>query len=346
MDVDEDSDSESGDDNGLNPHEASPAEVDWSQTALPEGTRFTHVAAGDSCSLVVTDDGHVYGWGTFRDNNGVFGFTKPGDQVFRPILVPKLKDVVSVACSANTAFAITTTGAAYSWGSGERNQLGRRVITRTIKGSLIPTMFVKGGKKGLASIHPGDDHVFAIGKQGEVYAWGANNFCNTGIDDHYTGKDDAVITNPTLIPSFQDKEVADITGGRQHGIAATKTGECYTWGRLDAHQLGIDRSKIEKLPAKAMMRDAMGKPRIVIAPQKVDKIKGKVVRVAAAGDQSIAVTADGKAYSWGFNDNYQCGQGETDGDIDDAMLLDNSAVRDKKIIGASSGGQYSMLFGI
>lgn len=346
-DEDEDSDSESGDDNGLNPHESTPAEVDWSQTTLPPNTKFTQVAAGDSCSFVVTDDGSVYGWGTFRDNSGVFGFSKPGDQIFRPIKVAGLKDITSIACSANTAFAINKTGTAYSWGAGERNQLGRRVIARTIKGSLTPTMFVKGSKKaGFTSIHPGEDHCFAIGKGGEVYGWGSNNFGNTGINDHYVGKDDATIANPTLVPAFEGKEIVDITGGRHHSIATTSSGDCLTWGRLDSHQLGISMEVLEKLPTKDMMRDNRDKPRIIIEPQKVPNIKGKVIHVAAAGDQSLAVTDAGEAYSWGFNDNYQCGQGETDGDIDDATLLANTAVKGKQIIMAGSGGQFSVLMGV
>ena len=123
---DEDSDSESGDDNGLNPLESTPGEVDWSQTNLPEGTKFTQVAAGDSCSFVVTNDGHVYGWGTFRDNNGVFGFTEKGDEVKRPVQIKNLKDVVSVSCSANAAFAVTKSGSTLSWGSGESDQLGHK----------------------------------------------------------------------------------------------------------------------------------------------------------------------------------------------------------------------------
>ena len=122
----EDSDSEEEDDNGLNPLEASPYEVDWSQTTLPEGTKFTHVAAGDSCSFAVTDDGHVYGWGTFRDNNGIFGFTKKGDTVTRPVQIQKLVNVKSVSCAANTAYALTKTGQVLSWGAGESDQLGRR----------------------------------------------------------------------------------------------------------------------------------------------------------------------------------------------------------------------------
>lgn len=52
------------DDNGLNPRESTPTAVDPSY--FPEGTVFTQIAAGDSCTFVVTADGSVYGWGTFR----------------------------------------------------------------------------------------------------------------------------------------------------------------------------------------------------------------------------------------------------------------------------------------
>ena len=52
------------DDSGLNPLEATPAAV--SMENVPEGTVFTQVAAGDSVTMVLTDEGHVYGCGTFR----------------------------------------------------------------------------------------------------------------------------------------------------------------------------------------------------------------------------------------------------------------------------------------
>lgn len=52
------------DDSGLNPAESSPGEVDSAH--FPEGTKFAQVAACDSASFVLTADGFVYGWGTFR----------------------------------------------------------------------------------------------------------------------------------------------------------------------------------------------------------------------------------------------------------------------------------------
>jgi regulator of chromosome condensation len=61
----DDSDSDSDDESeGLNPSEAEPREIDSAH--FPEGTKFAFIAASDSASFVVTDEGLVYGWGTFR----------------------------------------------------------------------------------------------------------------------------------------------------------------------------------------------------------------------------------------------------------------------------------------
>jgi regulator of chromosome condensation len=59
-----DTSSDSGSDSGMNPHEATPTAI--SNDAFPEGTIFVAAAASDSASFVLTDEGLVYGWGTFR----------------------------------------------------------------------------------------------------------------------------------------------------------------------------------------------------------------------------------------------------------------------------------------
>lgn len=55
---------EEDDDSGLNPRESTPTAIPSSE--FPEGTVFVAVAAADSASFALTDDGQVYGWGTFR----------------------------------------------------------------------------------------------------------------------------------------------------------------------------------------------------------------------------------------------------------------------------------------
>lgn len=60
---DDDSDSDE-DDNGINPLECTATAIP--ADSFPEGTTFVQVAAGDSSSFALTDDGQVWGWGTFR----------------------------------------------------------------------------------------------------------------------------------------------------------------------------------------------------------------------------------------------------------------------------------------
>jgi regulator of chromosome condensation len=48
----------------LNPRESNPTAIPADK--FPVGTRFVQVAAGDSATFGLTDDGLVYGWGTFR----------------------------------------------------------------------------------------------------------------------------------------------------------------------------------------------------------------------------------------------------------------------------------------
>ena len=64
-DIDDDkSDASEESDSGLNPKESIPTAI--ASDAFPEGTVFVEVAAGDSTTFALTDDGNVYGWGTFR----------------------------------------------------------------------------------------------------------------------------------------------------------------------------------------------------------------------------------------------------------------------------------------
>lgn len=64
--------------------------------------------------------------------------------------------------------------------------------------------------------------------------------------------------------------------------------------------------------------------------------------VAAGTDTSFAIDDTGEVYSWGFSANYQTGQGTGD-DVEVPKVIDNTAVRDRKIVWAGAGGQYSII---
>ncbi|OPB36818.1 hypothetical protein A0O28_0058980 [Trichoderma guizhouense] len=340
LDKADDSDSEDEDDTGINPKESTPTAL--SEEDFAPGTKFVQVVASDSASFVLTEDGRVYGWGTFRSSDGILGFTEHVRVQTRPTLVAGLKNIKALAAGANHILALDTKNNVVAWGCGQQNQLGRRIIERNKMSSLIPQgVGLPRGK--IAKIACGSYHSFAIDNKGAVWGWGLNNFGEIGVESN-AGEDDAVILKPVKITFLADHTVTSIEGGIHHSLACTEKGELFAWGRVDGYQVGFELEAIEKVDKEYVIRDERGTARILIKPTKHEGISD-IVSVAAGTDNSFAISKDGKAYSWGFSSNYQTGQGTID-DIHVPTFIDNTATRDKKIIAAGAGGQFSVLIGL
>ncbi|KAH9986728.1 regulator of chromosome condensation 1/beta-lactamase-inhibitor protein II [Xylariaceae sp. FL0662B] len=334
---DEEDDEEDEDDTGINPRESTPGEVDLGD--IPEGTRFSQVAATDSASFVLTEYGDVYGWGTFRGSDGIIGFTEQVRIQPTPILIPDLKNISRLACGSNHVVAMDIHGKVITWGSGGQYQLGRKPLTRHggPRAGLRPQPCAKFTSRHYAvHVGAGSYHSFYIDNHNRVWAWGLNNYSQTGLTDD-TGKDDAMVLNPKIVESLADHDILQIVGGEHHSVACTRDGELVTWGRVDGHQVGHPTDLYNEDNA---VFDDNGKPRILLEPTLVEGINAHFV--AAGTDTSFVLNEAGKVYSWGFSANYQTGQGTTD-DIEVPTLIDNTAIRGKKIIWSGAGGQYSVL---
>lgn len=270
-----------------------------------------------------------------QSNEGILGFTVDTHVQTTPALVSGLKTITKLVCGANHVLALTARGAVYAWGAGQQNQLGRRVVERTRMNGLVPREFGLPKNK-ITYIECGAYHSFAIDNKGQVWTWGLNNYGETGVSEG-AGEDEAVVLAPTVVKSLKGRELVNMEGGAHHSIAVTKDGECLVWGRIDGFQSGI---KVSSLPKDDVVFDERENPRILKKPTPVPGIKA---RFAAAGsDHCICVAEDGKAWSWGFSANYQTGLG-TDEDVEVATMIDNTAVREKKLNWAGAGGQYSVI---
>ncbi|KAL8700165.1 MAG: hypothetical protein Q9224_001088 [Gallowayella concinna] len=329
-----DADSDDEDNAGLNPLESTPGAI----TTFPEGTVIVKLSAGDSHTLALTDDGRVFGWGTFRSNEGILGFSKDTLVQSTPVLLPKLSKIVDIASGSNHALALDNKGVVYTWGSGQQMQLGYRMMERMRHDSLTPALLRSRGKN-IRYIACGADHSFAIDSKEQVWSWGVNSFGGTGIIGN-AGEDNAVIISPTVVETlkFDDDVITHIAGGTHHSLCSTENGKCLVWGRFDGSQTGIDVSTV---PEDHIVRDARGNARILLRPTQVPGVNDCVL-VAAGTDHSLVITEHGRSYSWGFSANYQTGQGTTN-DVTVATIIDNTATREKKLDWAGAGGQYSIL---
>lgn len=181
------------------------------------------------------------------------------------MFIPSLKNITALAAGSNHILALDNKGTVLAWGCGQQNQLGRRVIERNKLASLVPQSMGLP-KNRINRIACGSYHSFAMDKDGVVWAWGLNNFAETGISSG-AGEDDAVILRPTIVESLKDYKIKHIAGGEHHSLACTEKGQLLTWGRLDGHQVGIP---IEELDAENVIKDESQNPRILSKPTIVE----------------------------------------------------------------------------
>ncbi|EED22452.1 regulator of chromosome condensation, putative [Talaromyces stipitatus ATCC 10500] len=301
-------DDEDDDEVELNLKEATPLPVDSSH--FPDGTVFTQLTATDSATFALTSKGLVYGWGTFRDNNGTTRFSPKSTIQRAPALIPDVKDVIKLVPGAQHVWALISNGTFFSWGNNEQNQLGRCMISR---------------------IHE--------------FPWlGSNNFGQTGIFQS-AGQSDAVIPYPTPVPSLgKGLGIVSVIGGKDHSLALNEQGQWLAWGRIDNKALGIIAKDI---PTSDVIFDTYKKPRILKVPTPISGVVGKVVFAAAGTDHSFAITQDGRAYSWGFNAQHQVGHGNEEKDeVEQPTQLKNKHVSGKMLVSAAAGDQFSIVVGL
>ncbi|KAF2761409.1 RCC1/BLIP-II [Pseudovirgaria hyperparasitica] len=344
MDAAEDSDSDDDSTTGLNPLESTPMEIPSDR--FHPGVKFVDIIAGDSCSFALTNQGRVYGWGTFKSNEGTLGLTPSVRVARQPVLLDSLKNITKFACGANHVLALDKKGVVYGFGAGQQHQLARTIIKRSELNATVPThISIKDGRRviKIKDVSCGTHNSFAIGENNHVYSWGLNNYAQCGISDDLGDDEGSIVKTPTWIESL--KEVSSVEGGNSHSIAVAKDGDILVWGRCDGSQLGIDLSKVREdhivfsVPQAGALVQKRS-PKVVKVPTKVTGVEGKGQFATAGPDHCIAINKAGKAYSWGFSVAYQTGQGTTD-DIPVATLIDNTATRDRKLMWAGAGGQYS-----
>ena len=269
-------------DDEMNPLESTPAAIP--KASFPENTVITQVAAADSCSFALTEDGSVFGWGTFRvsvlfspflrtkiditkDNEGCVGFAfdkqKQLIKVQRtPIRLPMLTGITQIACGSDHALALDKLGRVYAWGNGQQNQLGRRILERTKMQALVPCK-VSIPRTKIVSVGCGSYHSFAIDQNGDVWGWGINSHGELGIPTQEDNEASRSIAPPQRVESLRGKRLESVQGGSNHSVGVTSNGECFVWGRADGGQCGLD---VKSLPDDSVVRDMRGNVRMVSVP--------------------------------------------------------------------------------
>lgn len=332
MDLNKEIDESDDEDGDLNEAESTPGKVE----GLPINDKIIKLAASDNLSVVLLESGQVWAWGTFRNNEGILGFSKNIKIQRIPTRIIELENIIQIVAGKDHILALDSKGLVYAWGNGQQFQLGRKILERSIMSSLEPRSF---GLKNIKFIGSGEFHSFAITTDGKVLSWGLNQYGQCGIDMNI--EDGAVVNKPTEIKTLKDKNIIFITGGEHHSVAISENGDIYTFGRYDMKEIGIEK---DKLPIDDCIVDAHNNVRSLPVPTKLTTLP-PIKSVSCGSHHTLAITKSGVVYSWGFADTYALGLGNLDDDVAKPTRIDNTATRDHQIEIVGAGGQFSVSAG-
>ncbi|TFL00681.1 regulator of chromosome condensation 1/beta-lactamase-inhibitor protein II [Pterulicium gracile] len=313
------------------------------QSLVDAGFRAVRVAAGGSVSAVISSQGELRVWGSFRGDDGALGFSRQNQHQLEPqeiLKLPNKDKVTAVAAGSNHVVVLTTSGHVYTWGAGEQYQLGRRIIERRKINGTSPERVVLGiARRRAVGVGAGKYQSFAIDEDGNVWGWGLNALGQTGAGR--ARATDNEVRTPALVKDLTLEDlngdrVISIKGGDFHTLFLTRQGRVFACGGKEGSLLGLpsDHPAILEYPD----RHFIDTPVLVNFPN-----DDPIVQISVGQRSNLAVTENGALYSWGQGPQGELGCGElTEVDTPRVIVRGPRGGGAFKAIHASCGGQHTL----
>ncbi|KAL7980438.1 hypothetical protein Chor_001592 [Crotalus horridus] len=319
--------------------------------------KVVQVSAGDSHTAALTEDGHVFIWGAFRDENGVIGLLAPqkGEENSQstsgslfPVELQLDVPVVKIASGSHHLALVSSTGNLYTCGCGDNGQLGR-----------VPQIFVvRGGRRGLErlllpqvvtikqrgcktkgnirDVFCGSYSTIAITQEGHVVGFGLSNYYQLGelmfikglgyTQCRHGSQEIATYYSPKILTAFKNstRSWVGFSGGQHHTVCLDSEGTVYSLGRADYGMLGLGKGVGEKNSPTAVP----GLP--------------KSTSVACGERVGFSVTEDGHAFAWGMGSNLQLATGDEE-DVWSPVQMSGQQLENRSVLSVTAGGQHTVL---
>lgn len=273
------------------------------QSSQKGAVYYGNTLAGGNAHTMVIVNNKVYGWG--RNNYGQVGIGKT-TSLKKDAIHPKLptlisglpNNIVSVAINQNHSAALTKEGKVYTWGDDSDGQLGRGDQGRQDCGTRgKENCRLDIGMTNLPQIQAldsGYDHVLALSKDGDVWAFGDNSSGQLGATSDIKSSSTPVKVN------FTDNvgNIVQVIASSKSSYALDDKGQVWAWGRNRYGNLGQG----EVCSRREGCTDFNATPIKVKLPKSV-----VITEVATGRDHVLALSSSGKVYAWGLNASSQVG---------------------------------------
>ncbi len=224
----------------------------------------------------------------------------------------------------NHTIVVNNIGTVYTWGYNNFGQLGFGDNLNSSVAVSVNTSGVLSGKI-IKRVATGRFHSIALASDGTVYTWGRNYYGQLGNGNN-TDSNLPVAVNTSGV--LNGKIIIQVAAGFHHSLALASDGIVYVWGHGLYGQLGNGNNTDSNVP---------------VAIDTSGVLSGKIISQIALGSyHSIALSSDGKVYTWGSGNFGQLGN-QTFTDTSVPVAVDtNGVLSGKTIIQVAAGYNHSI----
>lgn len=232
-----------------------------------DDTDWAYVYAGDGHTVAIKKDGSLWVWGD--NESGQLCVNADTSTIYTPTEIATGMTFKSASAGGYHTLMIDSDGTLYGCGDNYYGQLGQGMDS----GNSYDTMTEIGAPTtAWSSVSAGGNHSLAVTAEGELYAWGTNEYGQTGVSD-----EDSEIYEPARVGNYSDWIIP--AAGWDFSIAVRGDGSVYGWGYNGDGAAGIGEVDTDSVyyptkllfypyisPAEAAYQIALGPEHSIVNP--------------------------------------------------------------------------------
>jgi len=204
----------------------------------------TWIAAYEKTSGVVTENGEVFTMGSVESGSLGVGDPAQSREAIHPLPVELMelrdKNIHRLSLGGAHGAALDTQGQLWTWGRNMNGEAGNGDFTSVWRPKLI-----KGYGEWWAELSCGEEHVAAIGFDGNTYLWGSNKNGQLGFVS--TPEWNSPQPTPKVAPSLLRKGIVRVSAGRHHTAVVGEEGEAFCTLVIDEARQSTEKCKFHRL---------------------------------------------------------------------------------------------------